>query len=90
MSTVVWAPNAVREVWRIYDYIAPFNPRAAAHLAEQLFGAGGRLASNPNRGRPVPGKPWRELVVVYPYIIRYQVVGEVVRILRVRHGMRLQ
>jgi len=87
---VIWAPNAVREVWRIHDYIASFNPRAAAHLADQLIEAGRNLASNPHRGRPAPGKSWRELVVVYPYIIRYQVVGEVVRILRVRHGMRLQ
>src|SRR5579862_2766391 len=89
MLRVVWAPKTVREVARIHDYIAPFNPRAAAHLADQLFEAGNSLAFNPNRGRPVPGKPWRELVIVYPYIIRYQVVGDVVRILRVRHGMRL-
>ena len=90
MAKVVWAPNAIREIRRIHDYISPINPRAAAHLAEKLFDTGQSLASNPNRGRPVAGRPWRELVIVYPYIIRYQVVGDVVRILRVRHGMRLQ
>lgn len=90
MFKVVWAPNTVREISRIHDYIAPFNPRAAAHLAEKLFEAGASLALQPDRGRPVPSKPWRELVIVYPYIIRYQVVGDVVRILRVRHGMRRQ
>ena len=89
MFKVVWAPNTVREIWRIHDYIAPFNPRAAADLAERLFEAGRSLASNPERGRPVLGKPWRELVIVYPYIVRYQIVGDTVRILRVRHGMRL-
>ncbi len=90
MFKVVWAPSAVQEVRRIHDYIASFNARAAADLAERLFETGSNLALSPNRGRPVTGKPWRELVIVYPYIIRYQVVGDVVRILRVRHGMRRQ
>lgn len=89
MFRVVWAPNAVREVARIHAYVESFNPRAAADLAQQLFETGASLALNPNRGRHVIGKPWRELVVVYPYIIRYQIKGDVVRILRVRHGMRL-
>jgi toxin ParE1/3/4 len=38
-------------------------------------------------GRPV-GDNLRELTVVYPYIIRYEVLGNDVTILRVRHGMR--
>jgi plasmid stabilization system protein ParE len=42
----------------------------------------------PHRGRPVPGTDKRELVTAYPYIIRYRIVGDVVRILRVRHTSR--
>jgi plasmid stabilization system protein ParE len=30
----------------------------------------------------------RELTIVYPYVIRYEVLGNDVTILRVRHGMR--
>jgi len=29
-------------------------------------------------------------VIVYPYIIRYEIVGDEVHTLRIRHGMRLQ
>lgn len=89
MFRVVWAPRTVRDVARIHDYIAAFNPRAAADLAGRLLEVGDSLAQHPGRGRPVPGTPWRELVIVYPYIIRYQITGDVVRIVRVRHGMRL-
>jgi hypothetical protein len=34
----------------------------------------------------VPGSNIRQLVIVYPYIIRYQVVGDVVVFLRIRHS----
>jgi plasmid stabilization system protein ParE len=30
----------------------------------------------------------RELTLVHPYIIRYRIAGDHVRVLRVRHGMR--
>ncbi len=86
---VIWSPSSLREVSRIYDYVADFNPRAAAHLAEKLIEAGDGLVTFPHRGRPVPGTPLRELVVVYPYIIRYRIAEDAVYILRVRHGMRL-
>jgi len=85
---VIWSPAALREISQIYNYIAQFNPRAAARLADELFAAGDSLVSFPNRGRPVPGTALRELTVVYPYVIRYRVADDVVRILRVRHGRR--
>jgi addiction module RelE/StbE family toxin len=85
---VVWTETALRGVWRAYDYLMDFNPRAAAHLAESLLAAGDSLENFPHRGRPVRGTSLRELVTVSPYIIRYRVAGDTVIILRVRHTAR--
>ena len=85
---VVWTRTALRGVWRAYDYIADFNPHAAAHMAEALLAAGDSLVNFPHRGRPVRGTSMRELVTVSPYIIRYRVTDERVTILRVRHTAR--
>ena len=85
---VIWAPAALQDVAQIYGYVARFNPSAAERLAERLLAAGDSLVSFPNRGRPVPGGQLRELTVVYPYVIRYRIAADHVRILRVRHGAR--
>jgi toxin ParE1/3/4 len=70
------------------DYLSDFNARAAIILAEGLLAAGDSLEHFPYRGRVVSGTPMRELVTSYPYIIRYRVVRDQVRILRVRHTAR--
>jgi toxin ParE1/3/4 len=85
---VVWTVTATRGVWRAYEYLFDFNPRAAIHLAEALFATGDSLQNFPHRGRPVRGTTMRELVAVHPYIIRYRVTGDTVVILRVRHTSR--
>lgn len=85
---VVWTETALRGVWRAYDYLMDFNPRAAVHLAESLLAAGDSLVNFPHRGRPVRGTGMREIVTVSPYIIRYRIAGDAVIILRVRHSSR--
>ncbi|MBV9747876.1 MAG: type II toxin-antitoxin system RelE/ParE family toxin [Acetobacteraceae bacterium] len=87
MARVVWSPAALDEVARIYSYVAASSPVAAARLARALKTAGDSLAQFELRGRLVGGN-LRELTVVYPYIIRYRISGDTIRILRVRHGMR--
>jgi len=85
---VVWSPSALRDIRHIHRYIARFNRRAAEDLARELVAAGDGLETFPQRGRPVPGTNLREWPLVYPYIVRYRIAGDHVRILRVRHGMR--
>jgi toxin ParE1/3/4 len=72
----------------IRAYIKQFNPPAALMVAAALIEARNSLAEFPRRGRPVHGSDARELVTVYPYVIRYRIVGDTVRILRVRHAAR--
>jgi len=85
---VIWSPAALREIEHIYRYIAPSNPRAAEHMVREILAAGDSLENFPNRGRPVPGSQLREMTLVYPYVIRYRIAADHVRILRVRHGRR--
>jgi toxin ParE1/3/4 len=76
---VVWTAAATRGVWRAYEYLFDFNPRAAMHLAETLFATGDSLVQFPHRGRVVPETDMRELVTAYPYTIRYRVIGPLSR-----------
>jgi plasmid stabilization system protein ParE len=57
-------------------------------LAEGLLAADDSPEHFPYRGWAVSGTTMRELVTSYPYIIRYRVVRDQVRILRVRHTAR--
>lgn len=88
LNKVVWSNTALAHLQFIRAYIEQFNPMAAHELAEGLIEAGNSLVSFPHRGRVVPGTDKRELVTAYPYIIRYRIAGDVVRILRVRHASR--
>ncbi len=85
---VIWSPSALRDIHHISSYIARFNRRAAEDLARELVAAGDSLDNFPQRGRPVHGTILREWTLVYPYVIRYRIAGDHVRILRIRHGMR--
>jgi toxin ParE1/3/4 len=84
---VDWAPSALQEIISIYDYVAQHDPRAASDLIDALLNAGDSLENFPRRGRPV-GDNLRELTIVYPYVIRYEIVGSDVTILGVCHGKR--
>lgn len=84
---VVWTPEALRQVAQIGSCLAEFSPLGAARITVALGAAADRLIDFPQRGRPV-GAGIRELTVVHPYIIRYEIVGDIVVILRVRHGRR--
>jgi toxin ParE1/3/4 len=85
---VIWSPAALNEVDRILAYLLNFNPRAAEDVALALLETGNGLVNFPYRGRAVRGKEVREVICEYPYIIRYRITGDTVRILRVRHMAR--
>jgi addiction module toxin, RelE/StbE family len=85
---VVWSPAALREIESIYRYIAQFNPQAASNMVREILAAGDNLATFPYRGRAVPGTQLRETPLAHPYVIRYRIAHDHVRVLRVRHGMR--
>lgn len=72
----------------IREYIGQFSPLAAQRMALRLRAAAESLADHPLRGR-LATATLRELVVVPPYVIRYDVGDGLVQIVRIRHAARL-
>ena len=82
---VIWTATALADIGRTYQYIEAENPRAAQLVAKALRDLGDSLSHFPHRGRPI-GPNLREVLAVYPYIIRYRIVVDTVWIVQVRHG----
>ncbi len=85
---LVWTLPAREDRKAIREYIAADNPSAALDLDELLSARAARLADHPGLGRPGRLKGTRELVAHQNYILIYDVVGELVRVLRVLHAAR--
>lgn len=85
MRKIVWTDQAVENLETIVTYIAAFNQEAAMRLAQRLLDLAESLTEFPDRGRDA-GHGRREMTIVPPYILRYRVDGDEVRILRLRHG----
>lgn len=86
---VVFSPQAREDLREIFLYIAEDSPAAARLVLSRIKERVKELIDNPHIGRPgrVPGT--RELVILKtPYLAPYQVVENVIQILRVYHGSR--
>lgn len=83
-----WARAAWADRQAIREHIVQDNPAAALALDELLSEKASRLIDHPGLGRPgrVPGT--REWVAHQNYILIYDVVGDMVRVLRVLHAAR--
>lgn len=82
---VVWAPRALADIEKLYQYVADHDAAAAARMAERLFQSAELLGRFPFMGRQISDRR-REWTVVPPYVIRYSVSRTQTRILRVFHG----
>ena len=89
MSRVVWTEPARQDLENIRAYIGQFSPLAAQRMALRLRAAADGLRDYPERGRSIPGGR-RELTIINPYLIRYRCDGEIVVILRICHGVRIE
>ena len=87
MANVIWRPEALDQLDETAAYIEQHHPAAADRIYTRLRDLGDSLRSSPRRGRPMPGG-LRRSVVVQPYILSYEVQGETVYIIRVRHSAR--
>ncbi len=82
-----WSSKAAADREAIYQYIATDSLDAAARTDELIWAAVTSLLIFPEKGRKGRVSGTRELVVQStPYIAAYRLQGEVVRIVRIRHG----
>jgi toxin ParE1/3/4 len=88
MMLLSWTPEAIQDREDIYDYIEANNPAAALALDELLSKSAGRLIDHPGLGKPGRVNGTRELVTHQNYILVYDTVGDMVRVLRVLHAAR--
>jgi len=87
---LVWAQFALDDRDAIFSHIEKENPRAAAHLDEEIVRSARRLLDFPQSGRPGRIISTRELVIPRtPYIAAYAILADRVRILRVLHGAQV-
>ena len=89
MATVTYSARALADLDRLFDFLAPENPKAAVAAAAVIVDAVMILERHPHIGRPVKGR-LRELVISYGrtgYVALYRVAprGERVEILAIRH-----
>jgi len=82
-----WSAAAADDLEIITEYLFEKSPQHAPRLVRSLYDAVGSLKTYPNRGRPGKKPGTRELVLrSSPYIVVYQVSGDVVYIARILHG----
>ena len=83
-----WAVEALDDVQRLYDFILPHNPKAAAKIAQQLVRVPQRLLEHPRIGEQLfrfyPREVRRLLVDVYE--IRYAIQNDNIYILHIWHS----
>jgi plasmid stabilization system protein ParE len=91
MPHLRWTPQSLRDVVRLYDFLAP-KSRDAARRAVKAIRQGVKLLDRfPEMGRPVEELPeeFREWVIEFgsgAYVALYRYDGKEVVILAIRHG----
>jgi plasmid stabilization system protein ParE len=86
---VVFTFQARVQLEKIHSYIARENASAADVVAARVGEVANALGDQPYMGRKVPRSRLRRFPVhPYPYLIYYEVAGDTVRIVRIRHAAR--
>ena len=90
MSHLIWSPAALRDVERLYRFLADKNPDAARRAVKSIREALQILRDQPGVGRPVEDMEpeFREWLITFGdsgYVSLYRFDGETAVILAVRH-----
>jgi toxin ParE1/3/4 len=84
---VRWTGPAADDFVHIVEYVRRDNPGAARRIADTIYKAVALLQDFPLRGRNGIVEETRELVLTpLPYIVVYEVSGNDILVLRIRHA----
>lgn len=90
MARVVWLPEALQDVTRLYDFLADKSPEAARKAADRIGSAARQLEQYPDLGQPMGDDARRQIFIHFgagAYVIRYRRDNEKnVVIVRVWHS----
>ena len=90
MPQLIWSPAALRDVQRLYRFLAEKNAEAARRAAKTIREAVQIIAQQPGIGRPADDMDpdYREWIIDYGdsgYVALYHYDGQEAVILAVRH-----
>lgn len=90
MPRLIWTPAALRDVQRLYRFLAPKNPSAAQRAVKVIRAGVKILAHQPQMGRPIEDMEpeFREWLIDFGssgYVALYHFDGEAIAVLAVRH-----
>ncbi|WP_054991653.1 type II toxin-antitoxin system RelE/ParE family toxin [Pseudomonas meliae] len=83
-----WTPEAIQDREDIYNYIEADNPTAALDLDELFEEKAMLLVEHPNLGRLGRVRDTVELIAHRNYLLIYDVIGDLLRVLNVVHAAR--
>jgi plasmid stabilization system protein ParE len=90
MSRIIWLPEALSDLVRLFDFLKLKDENAAFHAAQAIREAGFSLVDSPYKGQVLSdGSERRKLVVPfgkYGYVILYYIQDDVMIIIHVYHG----
>ncbi len=90
MPRLIWSPQALSDVQRLYRFLASHNLDAAKRAVKAIRQGVKVLGHQPAVGRPIPDMEpeYREWLIDFGdngYVVLYRLAGDEVVILAVRH-----
>jgi plasmid stabilization system protein ParE len=82
-----WTTSARADLLRLYEFLEPVNPHAAAQAVRLLVAGAKRIPGRPRLGQRLREFAPREVrrILISDYEIRYELAGRDVFVLRIFH-----
>ena len=83
-----WTPRALADLERLYHFLQPLNPQAAARAVQKLAAAPNRLLRYPRLGTRLGQFAPRDVrrILAGRYEIRYEILGSEILVLSLWHA----